>query len=215
MANMFGRAHDEAGPQQAGGKAIPGAGNSGQDMTETKPAPQGVAPPKPATDRGEYSVISAGLKIVGTIEGDGDIVVDGTVDGNIKGRMLTIGQGAAVNGEIEGETAHIRGAVSGKINARTVMLAGAAKVRGDITYENLSVELGAMWEGRSQRRKAQAGQKQAEATVAAKPAATPKAKMEATPEPEVKAGVKGAPVQKTNGADKTGDKAMKDVSAAA
>ena len=127
--------------------------------------------------------------------------------------MLTIGQGAAVNGEVDGETAHIRGSVSGKINARTVMLAAAAKVKGDITYENLSVELGAMWEGRSQRRKAQPAPKQAEAAVAAavKPVAMPEAKIEAKPEakPEVKAGAKG------NGADKAGGKAMKDVSAVA
>jgi len=210
---MFGRAHDEVGPQQAGAKVVPDTGVPGRDMTETKPAPQGAAPHKPATDRGEYTVISAGLKIVGTIEGDGDIVVDGTIDGNIKGRMLTIGQGASVHGEIEGETAHIRGTVSGKIDARTVMLAGASKVNGDITYENLSVELGAMWEGRSQRRKAQAAPKQAEKSANVKAVAKPEAKPEV--KAEVKPDIKGVPGAKANGADKADDKAMKDVSAAA
>ena len=214
---MFGRSQDDPGPQQAGSNVAPDVGGAGREMNETRAAAaQGAPSPKPATDRGEYSVISAGLKIVGTIEGEGDIVVDGTVDGNIKGRMLTIGQGAAVNGEIEGETTHIRGSVSGKINARTVMLASAAKVKGDIMYENLSVELGAMWEGRSQRRKAQAAPKQVE-TAATQPAARPEAKMEVNPEPkpEAKTGAKTAPVAKANGADKAGDKAMKDVSAAA
>jgi cytoskeletal protein CcmA (bactofilin family) len=209
MAMMFGRAHDESGLQQANSNAAPDAGDPGRDTTESRAAPHGAAPKKAAAEQGEYTVISSGLKIVGTIEGDGDIVVDGTIDGNIKGRMLTIGQGAAVNGEIDGETAHVRGAVSGKLRARTVMLAGTAKVKGDITYENLSVELGAMWEGRSQRRKAQAAPKQVEAPAAAKPAAKTDAKA------QVKGDDKGAPNPKSNGTEKADVKTMKDISAAA
>ncbi len=206
---MFGRVQDDIDPRQADGKAVAAAADPGQDRTDKTAGPQGAAPHNPATDRGEYTVISTGLKIVGTIEGDGDIVVDGKIEGNITGRMLTIGQGATVNGEVNGETAHIRGKVSGKISARTVMLASAARVKGDITYENLSVELGAMWDGRSQLRKPESATKQAATTAAAKPVAKPEAK------PEAIAQFKDAPGGKTNGADKTGEKTMKDISAAA
>lgn len=206
---MFGRANDDSGLQQVNSNAVPDAGNPGPDTTESRAAPRGAAPQKPTPEQGEYTVISSGLKIVGTIEGDGDIVVDGTIEGNIKGRMLTIGKGAAINGEIDGETAHVRGAVSGKLSARTVMLAGTARVKGDITYENLSVELGAMWEGRSQRRKAQAAPKQVEVPAATKPEAKPAAKT------EVKSDDKGAPNPKSNGTEKADVKTMKDISAAA
>jgi cytoskeletal protein CcmA (bactofilin family) len=99
------------------------------------------------THGGVPSIISADLKIVGDLKSSGDIQIDGTVEGDIDSRMLTIGEGATVKGAIAAETVRISGSIFGQVKANTVILAKTAKVSGDITHETLTMEAGAILEG--------------------------------------------------------------------
>mgnify|MGYP003627720788 CR=1 FL=1 len=74
---------------------------------------------------------------------DGDIQLDGVVDGDISTRTLTVGAAAIVNGAITGETIRISGTVNGTITGMVVELAASARVTGDIYHESLAVEAGA------------------------------------------------------------------------
>ena len=93
------------------------------------------------------TIISASLRIVGNLISDGDVQVDGIIDGNVRSRTLTIGESATINGEVEAETVRIHGSISGQIKAKKVELGPTAKVVGDIIHSLLIVESGAYLEG--------------------------------------------------------------------
>ncbi len=96
------------------------------------------------------SIISPDLEIVGDLKSDGEIQIDGTVKGDIKGHMLTVGEQGKVDGSTVAETVRISGTVNGRVQAKTVRLDKSAKVTADITYESLAIEAGAYFEGQVQ-----------------------------------------------------------------
>lgn len=112
------------------------------------------APQAPAIDRkvksntmSMPSIVSSNLKITGDLTSDGDIQIEGLVEGNVTSRMLTIGESGTVKGEIIADSVTVAGAVDGKIEARTVTLAQTSDVTGDISHEALGIEAGARFEG--------------------------------------------------------------------
>ena len=108
----------------------------------TTSAPQPKAPP---------SIISSDLKIVGDLHSDGEIQIDGTVNGDIRTVALVIGESAKVTGEIVADAVRVLGTVNGQIKAKVVKLAASAHVVGDIMHEDLSIETGAFLEGHCKR----------------------------------------------------------------
>ena len=100
---------------------------------------------------GEPSVISADLKVVGDLHCAGDIQIKGTVEGDIKSRSVTVGEGAHVQGSIYGDSVHVSGSVKGYIEAPAVTVAKSAKILGDIVHDSLAVEAGAFLEGQCRR----------------------------------------------------------------
>lgn len=99
--------------------------------------------PKPA------SLISENITIEGSIVGDGELHIDGVVRGDIRIGKLTVGETGHVEGSVTAEAAEIRGRVIGTLSAKQVKLYGAAHVDGDVTHEQLSIEQGAFFQGRS------------------------------------------------------------------
>lgn len=100
---------------------------------------------------GVPSIISPDLKIVGDLKSGGDIQIDGTIEGDINSRLLTIGEQALVEGSIVADTVRISGTVKGQIQARIVHLDKVARVTGDVTHETLTMEAGASLEGQVKR----------------------------------------------------------------
>jgi len=107
-----------------------------------------------STAQSEESVISVGLKVVGNLESDGDVVIAGTVEGDITSRGLTVSQGASVKGSISAEVVTILGRVEGQVKARSVGIAKSGEMTGDIEYGSLAIEDGAVLEGNCRRTKA-------------------------------------------------------------
>ncbi|RMD64501.1 MAG: polymer-forming cytoskeletal protein [Alphaproteobacteria bacterium] len=132
------------------------------NIPEVPPIPSPASPPAsrrdtppPAAARSETppgagtpSIISADLKIVGNLNSNGDLQIDGRVEGDIASRRLTIGQGAVVHGAVVAESVRVYGRIHGEIRADSVMLAKTAEVEGDIAHRTLSMEAGASVAGR-------------------------------------------------------------------
>ena len=78
---------------------------------------------------------------------EGEIHIDGTVEGDIRCRLLVVGVNARITGAIQADVAKVYGNVNGLLCARSVFLATTAKVTGDITHERLEIEQGAYLEG--------------------------------------------------------------------
>lgn len=97
------------------------------------------------------SIISADLRIVGDLSSDGEIQVDGAVDGDIRTNSLLVGETAHIRGEIVAESVHVHGTVNGQIKSKAVNLAKTAHVVGDILHEDLAIETGAFLEGHCKR----------------------------------------------------------------
>ncbi|MDB5467764.1 MAG: hypothetical protein JWQ46_2526 [Phenylobacterium sp.] len=95
------------------------------------------------------SLIAQNVSLKGDLASDGDVQLDGAVVGDVRVAHLSIGESGRVEGAIEAETVDIRGRVAGTIAARTVRLFGTARVDGDITHAQLSMEAGAHFQGRS------------------------------------------------------------------
>ena len=59
------------------------------------------------------TIISPDVRVDGNITSNGEIQIDGIVEGDIKGVKLSIGHTGSVNGAISAETTLVRGRVSG------------------------------------------------------------------------------------------------------
>ena len=101
------------------------------------------APPKVA------SLLSADLTIEGGVTGEGELQIDGVVKGDVRVGRLTVGETGHVEGGVYAEIVEVRGRVVGAITSKQVRLYGTSYVDGDITHEQLAMETGAFFQGRS------------------------------------------------------------------
>ena len=108
--------------------------------------------PSKTTNTTEPSVISAGLTIIGNLQSNSDVVIAGTVEGDITSRSLTVSEGARVKGTIECAAVQLQGDVDGQVNAASVSVTRTGNINGDIIYETLSIDEGAVVEGQLRRR---------------------------------------------------------------
>jgi cytoskeletal protein CcmA (bactofilin family) len=100
---------------------------------------------------GVPSIISADMKIVGSVESAGDVQIDGAIEGDVTSRTLTVSDSASVRGSVSADTVRVSGTVKGGINAKSVTLTRTAKVEGDIVHQALAIESGAAFEGQCKR----------------------------------------------------------------
>ncbi len=97
------------------------------------------------------SVLSADLTVVGNLRTTGDIQVEGTVEGDIRAHLLTVGESATVRGEIVADDIVVNGRVVGRVRGLKVRLTSTARVEGDIIHKTIAIESGAHFEGSVQR----------------------------------------------------------------
>ena len=95
--------------------------------------------------------IGSGARVRGKVTGEGNLVVEGRVEGELAIRGdLTIAEGATVTSEaIEAHSVTIGGALEGDVAASgTVRIEAGARVRGNLRGTSVSIEDGAGFTGR-------------------------------------------------------------------
>lgn len=95
------------------------------------------------------SLIAENVSLEGDLASDGDVQLDGAVRGDLKVAHLSIGETGQVEGAITADAVEIRGRVVGTITAKAVRLYATARVDGDLTHAQLSIDAGAQFAGRS------------------------------------------------------------------
>lgn len=144
---MFSKSRiNEPGPKQAEAektRAPEGTPPSGKPSMDYSPtAPKGKA---------AASVLSSDLTITGNLRTTGDIQVEGTVEGDIRAHLLTVGETATIRGEIVADDIVVNGRVIGRVRGLKVRLTSTARVEGDIIHKTIAIESGAHFEGSVQR----------------------------------------------------------------
>jgi cytoskeletal protein CcmA (bactofilin family) len=118
---------------------------------ETAPAKRTISP-APARSGSAPSLLGRDLIITGDIKTDGEVQIDGRLDGNLTAGTVTIGEQGAVNGKVIATTVHVRGKVSGKIDANTIELSETANVQADLIQDQLMIANGAFFDGKCARK---------------------------------------------------------------
>ncbi|PIE06966.1 MAG: hypothetical protein CSA74_10015 [Rhodobacterales bacterium] len=146
---MFSKSRiNEPGPKQAGEpETKPGAAGSAKPGGAMS-APTPPSAPKP---KAPASMLSADLVVKGNMKSTGDIVIEGTVEGDIRAHMLTVGETATVKGEVVGDDVVVNGRIIGRLRGLKVRLTATARVEGDIVHKTIAIESGAHFEGSVQR----------------------------------------------------------------
>jgi cytoskeletal protein CcmA (bactofilin family) len=132
-------------------------GSTQKKMTANDVAPPvpSVAPRKdaePAVSRPVTNLITEGTIIEGNILADGDLIVEGTVRGDVTTKTkLVVGAASVVEGNIYAEQAEVAGRVRGTVQASGLLIIKASSViDGDVITKNLNVESGSTFNGRFQ-----------------------------------------------------------------
>ncbi len=98
------------------------------------------------------TIVGTSVKLKGTLKSDGDITVDGSVNGEIKTTKgaVNIGPNAHVIANIKAKRVTIAGTVQGNIEAvERLTLTETGRVYGDIVANLLSISAGAIFTGKS------------------------------------------------------------------
>jgi cytoskeletal protein CcmA (bactofilin family) len=122
----------------------------GDSMFGNTRKPQAPAQPPVITSKPE-TIIGANTTFVGTLKTDGNIRIDGRVEGDIEilGNLI-VGETGQVIATIKAQNVHVSGAVKGEITAvEQLEISPSGKVWGDIVTAALHIEPGGLFRGQS------------------------------------------------------------------
>lgn len=126
---------------------------SGAKPAMGTPAPASASDFKSSAPKAKppASQLSSDLLITGNLKTSGDIQIEGTVNGDIRAHLLTVGEGATVTGECIADDVVVNGRIVGTVRGLKVRLTSTARVEGDIIHKTIAIESGAHFEGSVQR----------------------------------------------------------------
>lgn len=95
------------------------------------------------------TIIGPAIKVKGNFFGDGDIVIEGTLEGSVKtSSSLYVGEKSLINADIEAKQAKISGEIHGNLLIQNYLeITASAKIYGDIKAGSISIENGAIFNG--------------------------------------------------------------------
>ena len=115
-------------------------------------APASAAPSGPVrTVSPTLCVLGANTTIKGEILGDEDVVIEGTVEGQIRiGRELRVGQGGKVKATVSAASVVVSGELQGDCEAQTrVEIQATGRLIGNIRAPKIVIAEGAVFRGNS------------------------------------------------------------------
>jgi cytoskeletal protein CcmA (bactofilin family) len=95
------------------------------------------------------AIIDSGLCINGDLNTEGEVQVDGQIEGQVTCAHLIVGDEGAIFGDINASEVVVRGKVKGTVRAKRVILQASGQVEGDIHHDTLTMEEGARFKGAS------------------------------------------------------------------
>ena len=106
---------------------------------------QGAELKRRRTDQIPFSIIASDMAVIGDLETEGVVRIEGRVRGNVKvGAQILVAQGATIEGDLHTQEAVIAGTVTGAIHASDrVELQATAVVAGDIHTARIAIVEGA------------------------------------------------------------------------
>lgn len=130
----------------------PGTAPRTDAPASTGSAPSGGASPSfQAKPKPSPSLLSSDITIKGNVASSGDIQIEGTIEGDVRAHLLTVGESATIRGEVIADDVVVNGRVVGRVRGLKVRLTSSAKVEGDIVHKTIAIESGAHFEGSVQR----------------------------------------------------------------
>src|SRR5688572_2134256 len=129
----------------------PGSGLAPQHPTSNfvEPPAEPASPTAPRRASKIPSVIAEDIVIEGAISGEGELHIDGTVKGDVRVARLSLGESGRIEGSATADVVEARGHIVGSVTAKQIRLFAGASVDGDLTHEQLAIEIGASFQGRS------------------------------------------------------------------
>lgn len=97
------------------------------------------------------TIIGTNTRFQGSLTSDGNIRIDGSVEGDIEvlGNLI-VGESGRVIATVKAQNVHVSGAVKGEITAMEQLeISPTGKVWGDITAAALHIEPGGLFRGQS------------------------------------------------------------------
>jgi cytoskeletal protein CcmA (bactofilin family) len=110
-----------------------------------------VRTPSQAHANSDVLILNRRVVISGSLAFDGDVVLGGRVEGDLRCRSLEVAERGAVEGDIVAERVVVMGEVAGSIHANEIVLKTACTVAGEIYHRHLVLEDGCFFEGQSRR----------------------------------------------------------------
>ena len=93
------------------------------------------------------SIVGTGMNFTGDVKFTGKLRLDGTIEGNVKGDHLILGETGSITGDVNIDTFTCQGKVKGNINARNLNVVKGCRIDGNVEAVNLLVEGGASLNG--------------------------------------------------------------------
>jgi cytoskeletal protein CcmA (bactofilin family) len=95
----------------------------------------------------ETSIIAKDTTIKGNLEFVGSLIVEGTLESQVKGIEMTIQKSGKINGSLDVHALNCHGQIEGNITAESVVIHSSAVVSGEIKATTLEIEPGATING--------------------------------------------------------------------
>lgn len=131
---------------------------AGNDSTVIGRGPQTASPgpspfPRSAGD-GEplgiqpvVTLIREDLTIVGKLTSKGKVILEGTIEGDLRCSSLVVGEKGHIAGRIVADEVSVHGRAQGSIYGKSVELFASAEVQGDIFHHGIGMERGTRYDG--------------------------------------------------------------------
>lgn len=97
------------------------------------------------------SLIGRDVTIIGNLSSEGEIRIEGEIEGDVECASLVLGETASVKGGVTAAQVIVGGRLNGSITGDTVTLQPSCHVDGEIHHKSLMIEQGAFFEGLSRR----------------------------------------------------------------
>ncbi len=107
-------------------------------------------PSRSSSENKTASVFARDLVVRGDVENQGDLRIEGRLDGSVLGQgTVTVAEQGQVHGNVEGREIVVMGRIEGNVKAaEKVEILEKAAVQGDVSGARISVEEGAAVSGK-------------------------------------------------------------------